>query len=144
MNRLVLLAFPLLLCAACSREEPASPAATAPDAPAPAATPSMTAAPAAPPALQAPTPADPTAAFDVGAFAGTFVAEGIRLELHADGTYGLEGSDGITSGSWTHEAGSRSIRLDPGSKTAQDRVLSMTDNDTLALDGTTLRRQPAS
>lgn len=144
MNRLVLLTVPLLLCVACSRDEPATAAQPAAEAPTPSASAPAAPAPAVQPALQAAAPADPASAFDVGAFAGTFAAEGIRLELHADGSYGMEGPEGITQGSWTHEAASRSIRLDPGSKTAQDRVLSMTGNDALALDGTTLRRQPAS
>jgi hypothetical protein len=94
---------------------------------------------------------DPAAAFDRGAFAGTFVAGGTRLELHADGTYGLEAPEGVSQGTWTHEAASQSVRLDPGSKTAADRVFRLTDRDTLAtLDaagrpaGSPLRRQPAS
>lgn len=143
MTRFALLACPLLLCLACSRQEPAPPADASAPAAAPAAAPAPSPAPAAAPAV-APAPAYPASGFDVGAFSGTFSGEGMRLELHADGTYGMEGPDGITQGSWTHEAASNSIRLDPGSKTAQDRVLRMTDRDTLAADGATLRRQPAS
>lgn len=142
MTRFALLACPLLLCLACSREEPAtSPAAANVPAEAPAAVPPAPATTNAPAA--APAPADPSSTFDTGAFAGTFSGEGMRLELHADGTYGMEGPDGITQGSWTHEAASSSIRLDPGSKTAQDRVFRMTGRDTLVTDGATLRRQPA-
>lgn len=137
MMRIALLACPLLLCLACSREEPVPAASDTPAAtPVAAAPPTAAAAPAA-------TPADPASAFDVGAFAGTFTGEGMRLDLHADGSYGMEGPEGVTQGSWTHEAASNSIRLDPGSKTAGDRLLRMTGNDTLATDGATLRRQAA-
>lgn len=139
MTRLALLAVPLFLCIACSREEPAS----APEpSPAPAAAetqPSPAPAPVAPAA--APAPANPAAEFDTGAFAGTFTGGGLRLELHADGSYGLEGPEGVSQGSWTHEAATGSIRLDPGSKTAQDRVFRMSGTDTLADGSTTLTRQ---
>ncbi|MFZ5658011.1 MAG: hypothetical protein ACOY37_13340 [Pseudomonadota bacterium] len=139
MTRLTLLAVPLLLCIACSREEPAS----APEpSPAPATTetqPSPAPAPLAPAA--APAPTDPAAEFDTGAFAGTFTGGGLRLELHADGSYGLEGPEGVSQGSWTHEAATGSIRLDPGSKTAQDRVFRMSGANTLADGSTTLTRQ---
>ena len=142
MNRLALLAAPLLLCLACSRED-ASPA----PAPAPAATPATTTsaptpAPAAAPTT-APAPADPAAPFDSGAFAGTFAGGGLRLELHADGTYGLEAPEGVSQGSWTHEAATGSVRLDPGSKSAADRVFRMNDANTLADGATTLTRQAA-
>ncbi len=135
MIRTALLACSLMLCIACSREEPATApvdagtAATAPTATSPIASPAV--------------PADPNAAFDVGAFSGTFTGDGTRLELHADGSYGMEGSGGISQGTWTHEAANASIRLDPGSKAEDDRLLRMTDRDTLDAGGATLRRQPA-
>lgn len=152
MNRIAPLALVIALaCAACSREEPAptpapeaapsqAPAATVDPAPAPAPMPAPAAAPAA---------EDPAATFDKSAFAGAFSGGGLRLELHADGTYGLEAPDGATQGTWTHEPASQSVRLDPGSKTATDRVFRMTDRDTLAAvdangqaAGASLRRQP--
>lgn len=149
MNRIAPLAFVIALaCAACSRDEPAP-------APAPEAAPAQAPAAAVDPA-PAPTPApstapaaeDPTAPFDKSAFAGAFAGGGLRLELHADGTYGLEAPDGASQGTWTHEPASQSVRLDPGSKTATDRVFRMTDRDTLAAvdangqpAGASLRRQ---
>ena len=140
MNRIALLALPLVLCVACSREEPA-PAAE--PAPAVASQPSARPAPAA--AAPAAMPADPAAEFDTGAFSGTFAGGGTRLELRGDGSYALESPNGATLGAWTHEAASNSIRLDPGSKTEQDRVYRMTDRDTLTdAAGATLTRQPAS
>lgn len=136
MIRTALLACSLMLCVACSREEPATaPADAGTAATAPAATLPATASPA--------LPTDQDAAFDVGAFSGTFTGDGIRLELHADGSYGMDGPGGISQGTWTHEAANASIRLDPGSKAEDDRLLRMTDRDTLAVDGATLRRQPA-
>jgi hypothetical protein len=144
MTRLALLACPLLLCLACSREAPPAPSTpdATPDA-APAAEPAP--APVAPaPTAAAPAAEDPHANFDKGAFAGTFSGAGLTLELRADGSYGLEAPDGISQGSWTHEAGSRTVRLDPGSKTAQDRVFRLVDRDTLAVadaSGAPLRRQ---
>lgn len=142
MTRNALLALPLLLCLACSREdatpapEPAPAATAAPDATMPATAPVT-------PAANAATPADPSAPFDTGAFAGTFAGNGLRLELHADGTYGLEAPEGVGQGTWTHEAATNSVRLDPGNKTAQDRVFRMSDANTLADGATTLARQPA-
>lgn len=137
MTRLTLLALPLFLCIACSREEPAS----APEpSPAPATAETQPSPPPIAPAA-APAPADPAAEFDTGAFAGTFTGGGLRLELHADGSYGLEGPEGVSQGSWTHEAATGSIRLDPGSKTAQDRVFRMSGANTLADGSTTLTRQ---
>lgn len=145
MNRIALLVLPLTLCLACSREEAApTPEPTPAPAAAPAAQSTPVPAPAATPA-PAVAPADPEADFDVGAFSGTFAGNGLRLELHADGTYGLEAPDGTSQGSWTHEAGSNAIRLDPGSKTAQDRVFRLSGRNTLAdPSGATLTRQPAS
>jgi pyruvate/2-oxoglutarate dehydrogenase complex dihydrolipoamide acyltransferase (E2) component len=144
MNRLALLALPLTLCLACSREEPAPDPAPAPAAPAAdsAAAPAPAPAPATRAAAAA--PSDPASGFDAGAFSGTFAGGGLRLELHADGTYGLEASDGATQGTWTHEAATGAIRLDPGSKTAQDRVFRMQGRDALVDGATTLTRQAAS
>lgn len=136
--RLLPIAAALLLVAACSRD--AAEPVTAPPSVAPTAVAPTAAAPA--PAAPAAAPADPSDAFDVGAFAGTFLREGERLELHADGSYGLQTPQGASAGTWTHEDGA--IRLDPADKNAPDRVIRMTGRDTLASDGDTpLTRQPA-
>lgn len=145
MTRLALLACPLLLCLACSREQPATETApTVTTAPAAAPAPAPVAVPGPAPAAAAPAAEDPNADFDKGAFAGTFSGGGLTLDLRADGTYGLEAADGVSQGSWTHEAGTRTVRLDPGSKGAQDRVFRLVDRDTLAVadaTGAALRRQ---
>lgn len=128
----LLLASMLLASAGCSREKPADATTTGPAQPE---TPIEAPAPAA--VAAAPTPAavpeSPTAAFDKGAFSGTFSAGANRLELNADGSYTMEGPSGATQGSWTHEAGSNTVRLDPGSKDAQDAVLRIDGNDALVM-----------
>ncbi len=103
--------------------------------------PATTATPSAPPApppaapvnpASAPAAEDPEAPFEMSTFAGAFTAGPARLELHGDGTYSLEGmEDSPSQGSWTHEAGSNVIRLDPGSKSAQDRVFRLSGRDVL-------------
>lgn len=140
----------LVALAGCSRDEPAP---EAPTAPAPAASGPAPAAPTPAPVSPAAAPAaeDPATPFDKAAFGGTFSGGGLRLELRGDGTYALEGADGAHEGSWTHEPDTQVIRLDPGSKTAQDRVFRLEGRDALVtLDAAgqpttegTLRRQPA-
>lgn len=87
------------------------------------------------------------AAFDAKAFAGTFEGTlpcadcpGIdeRLVLSADGTFELSdeyrerpGSGQAVSGTWALEPDGRSLRLDPGSKDAQDRLFAIEGNDAL-------------
>lgn len=122
----------LALCVACSRDE-APPAAT------PAAVEPAAEAPAAPPAAVvtapgpvAPAPEDPSIRFDKATFAGMFTGGGMTLDLRADGTYVLEAPGGDSHGSWSHEPSSNAVRLDPGSKTEQDRVFRMSSQDTLA------------
>lgn len=141
MTRIALLALTLAACASCAREEPApAPATASPEA-------AATAPASAPAAAPTPTPAAPAASapFDVGAFSGTFTGRGTTLELHADGTYALNGAEGASQGSWTHEAASNSIRLDPGSKTAEDQVLQLVDPNTLSdVGGARLTRIPAA
>lgn len=83
--------------------------------------------------------------FSVKAFAGTFTGTlpcascpGIdtTLVLAADGTYTLaevyqEGkeADFNGTGTWTAEEGGTRIRLDPNSKTDEDRVFAITSNE---------------
>lgn len=134
--------------AACKPQAPA-------EAPAPAAAPD----PAAPAAAEpAPAPADAMPAnlpFDQKGFAGTFKGTlpcadcpGIdtTLVLNADGTYRLDtvyqGKPRAFSadGTWTTEAGDRTVRLDPNSKAEQDRLFAIASNGELkALD---LQGQP--
>ncbi|HEY5802406.1 MAG TPA: copper resistance protein NlpE [Lysobacter sp.] len=84
-------------------------------------------------------------AFDAKAFAGTFSGTlpcascaGIdtRIELAADGTYRLQETyqdqkDGTTSGdgTWTAEQDGKRIRLDPNSKSDDDRLFEVLSND---------------
>jgi copper homeostasis protein (lipoprotein) len=88
-----------------------------------------------------------TSAFDAKAFAGTFTGTlpcadcpGIdeQLVLAADGTFELTdtyrerpGSRQSLQGTWAVESDGRSLRLDPGSKTAQDRLFALDGNDAL-------------
>lgn len=89
----------------------------------------------------------PDAGFDARAFAGPFAGTlpcadcpGIdeRLVLSADGSFTLTdtyrerpGSEQALSGHWSLEADGQRIRLDPGSKTAQDRLFAIEDGNTL-------------
>lgn len=141
MNRILVLATTLVLAAGCRREAPA-PAPAAPAA-AEAERPS-----AAPPASAPPAAAPASDAFDAGAFSGTYAAGRTRLEIHGEGTYGLDDAGSITSGSWTHEPGN-TVRLDPASKGAEDRVYRIDGPDAIVLldasgrpVGAPLRRQP--
>ena len=58
--------------------------------------------------------------------------------LSADGSFDLTdtyrerpGSEQVVRGSWALEPDGRSIRLDPGSKEAQDRLYAIEGNDAL-------------
>lgn len=138
---------------------PAEPAPAAPEAPAPTA----------PTQPAAGTESAPTA-FDPVAFAGTFSGTlpcadcpGIdtRLELLGDGNFKLtetyqerKGDPSVLDGSWTAEEEGKRVRLDPNSKSDQDRLYEIVSNDEIRqLDGEgkaidsqlpyNLKRQPA-
>lgn len=79
---------------------------------------------------------------DPKAFAGTFSAEGVKLELSADGGYVMTvhaesaGADLRTDGTWTVEDGGARLLLDPNSKSEQDRTYAVVSADELkAEDG---------
>ena len=130
---LMLAASMLLALAGCKPQAPA-------ERPAPAAETAATAQPA--PAADE---ARPKAAFDAKAFAGTFAGTlpcadcpGIdtRLELAADGTYTITESYQERSapalkgdGTWTVEDDSRRLRLDPNSKSDNDRLFAILSQD---------------
>lgn len=145
MNRkLLLLAMAsTLVFAACKPQAPAEPAApsaaTEPAAPAEPAPVAVESAPAS-------SPAD--VPFDVKGFAGTFTGTlpcadcagtDTRISLNADGSYKLHetyqgkpgGFDG--DGTWTAEENGARIRLDPGSKSEQDRLFAVTSKDRIEL-----------
>jgi copper homeostasis protein (lipoprotein) len=101
-----------------------------------------------------PAPAAETA-LDTRAFAGNFSGTlpcadcpGIdtTLELHADGTFMLmeayqerKVEPGMLEGTWTAEENGSRIRLDPNSKSEQDRLYAVTSHDQimqLGSDGT--------
>lgn len=115
---LVLAVTATLALAACNRE-PAAPAQPAEPpvadaAPAPAAAPTFT-----------PDAAKPEGTFSPAAIAGTYVGDG-SLTLNADGTYVQTGGANAEDGTWAAEGtDGTKLRLDPNSKTAQDRVLSI-------------------
>ena len=137
MNRKLLLlaaASPLAI-AACKPQAPADPAA-------PAAPVEQAAAPAEPaPATVESAPASSAGEvpFDVKGFAGTFSGGDTTLALNADGTYTLSGS---VDGTWTAEENGKRIRLDPNSKSEQDRLFAVTSND--QLDALGADGQPAA
>ncbi|WP_457097365.1 copper resistance protein NlpE [Lysobacter sp. P5_B9] len=166
MNRklLLLAVVATLAVAACKPQAPAEP--VAPTAPAEPAAPAA-AAPVAVESAPAMTAAD--VPFDIKGFAGTFTGTlpcadcpGIdtRIMLNADGSYALHeayqgkgnGVDG--DGTWTAEENGKRIRLDPNSKSQQDRLYAVTSADQIdALDSagmpiesthsTTLKREAA-
>jgi len=123
---------------ACKQEEPAKPAETA----APTAT-----APASDAALEA--AAHPVKDFDPRVFAGEFVGtlpcagcEGIetKLALAADGSYAIEetyrGKSQDASrgdGTWTAEDNGHRLRLDPNSKSVEDRLFEVVGQNEIRL-----------
>ena len=69
-------------------------------------------------------------------FAGTFTADGMTLNLAADGTYTLDAGNGLTDGNWSTEEDGARILLDPNSKSEDDRAYSVVSADELkAADG---------
>lgn len=105
---------------------------------------------AAPVAALEPAPAEaPKAGFDVAAFAGSFSGTlpcadcaGIdtKVEFKADGTYAIDESyqgkkDGTAKGdgTWTAEEEGKRLRLDPNSKSDQDRLFEVVSNEEIRL-----------
>lgn len=137
MNRklLALACLASLALSACNK--PAEPAAAPPEAP-------KAAEPAAP-APAEPAPAAAPASFDAAALAGTFSGTlpcadcgGIdtKLELKADGGYALDETyqgkkDGNFKGdgTWTAEDNGKRVRLDPNSKSENDRLYEIVSKD---------------
>ena len=85
--------------------------------------------------------ADAPPSFDVRAFAGTFVSEGARLRLAADGTYAFtvhaESADAdlASTGTWTVDADG-GLLLDPDSKAAPDQSFTIgSEGELVAADG---------
>lgn len=131
--------FATVVIAALSACKPQAPA----EAPAPPAQPEAAAAPAAPAADALPSAQG--APFDAKAFAGTFTGTlpcadcpGIdtRLVLAADGTYTITESYQARSapelkgdGTWTAEENNQRLRLDPNSKSDNDRLFAILSND---------------
>jgi len=132
---LILLALSVTLATACKREEPAAqaePAAASTTAPA------NTANPVDATSVVDNTPAAAdAAAVDSKAIAGNFSDGESVLELRADGSYvqtlnaggGSISSDGTWSGT-----GSKSLLLDPNSKSAKDVAFEIVSNDELRTD----------
>lgn len=86
---------------------------------------------------------------DPKTFAGTFSAEGAKLELSADGSYAMTvhaesaGAELRSNGTWTAEDGGKRLLLDPDSKSEQDRSYTVVTVDELEADdgGQVLRRE---
>ena len=141
MNRKLLLAVlaSTLVIAACKPQAPAEPAAPAADtAPAASAEPASVATESVPASSAADVP------FDVKGFAGTFSGTlpcadcpGIdtTISLKPDGTYTVheayqgkpDSFDG--DGTWTAEENGKRVRLDPNSKSEQDRLFAVKSSD---------------
>ncbi|HZX78905.1 copper resistance protein NlpE [Lysobacter sp.] len=130
---LTLAAIVLLTLAGCKPQAPA-------ESPAPAVAPAATV-----PSVPVTDEARPKAAFDTKAFAGTFTGTlpcadcpGIdtRLVLAADGTYAITESYQERSapelkgdGTWTVEENDQRLRLDPNSKSENDRLFAILSQD---------------
>ncbi|KQY52088.1 copper resistance protein NlpE [Lysobacter sp. Root494] len=138
MNRMLLLAVmaSTLAIAACKPQAPAEPAAEA--------APAATVEPGAPVAVESAPSVATAAPFDVKGFAGTFSGTlpcadcpGIdtTISLKPDGTYTVheayqgkpDSFDG--DGTWTAEENGQRVRLDPNSKSEQDRLFVVKSND---------------
>ncbi|TKR33597.1 copper resistance protein NlpE [Luteimonas gilva] len=134
-----IVALSVLGLSACKKEpavEPASPAA-APTATAPAADPALAAA------------ANPVVDFDMRAFAGEFAGTlpcadcaGIdtKISLAGDGTYasaetyrGKSAEPVKSDGTWTAEDNGHRLRLDPNSKSEQDRLFEVVGRNDIRL-----------
>ena len=143
MNRKLLLALmaSTLAIAACKPQAPAEPAAPAAETEA---VPAATSEPAPVAVESAPASTAADVPFDVKGFAGTFSGTlpcadcaGIdtTIALKPDGTYTLreayqgkqDSFDG--DGTWTAEENGRRVRLDPNSKSEQDRLFAVKSND---------------
>lgn len=138
-----LVALSVLGLSACKKEPAAEPAA--PTATAPAADPALAAA------------ANPVVDFDMRAFAGEFAGTlpcadcaGIdtRISLAGDGTYALDetyqgkSAEPVKSdGTWTAEDNGHRLRLDPNSKSEQDRLFEVVGQNDIRLmkDGDTIQ-----
>lgn len=117
---LVLATCAALALAACNRSDPA---ADAPNATTAAPVDAMAADPAAPPPFVSADAPKPAGTFSPADIAGVYVGDG-SLELKADGSYVQTGGAHAEDGTWAADATDAArIRLDPNSKTAQDRVL---------------------
>ena len=96
--------------------EPAAQANTAAEAPGPAAVESA----------PATSPAD--LPFDTKGFAGTFATADTKVVLNADGTYKLTGAT-QGDGTWTAEENGKRLRLDPNSKSEEDRLYTVVSHE---------------
>ena len=127
MNR-KLLVLALLAAVAATACKPQAPAETTPT------TDAQTAAEAPAPVAVESAPAKSAAdvPFDVKGFAGTFATADTKITLNADGTYKLSGA-AQGDGTWTAEEDGKRVRLDPNSKSEEDRVYVIATNDQLDL-----------
>lgn len=121
MNR-SLLTLALLATLAATACKPQAPAESAPAADA------NTAAEAPAPAPVEPAAAPAEAPFDIKGFAGTFATADAKITLNADGTYVIAGAT-KGDGTWTAEENGKRIRLDPNSKSDEDRLYSVVSHD---------------
>lgn len=87
-----------------------------------------------------PAAADP--GFDARAFAGTYTGGTTRLDIGAEGQFALDESGQALTGTWTLQAGGKTIVLDPDAKGDTDRLLQLEPDGSVRIaGGATLRRQ---
>lgn len=123
---LVFAALVAVAATACNRADEAP--TTEPAAPVEAA---VDATPSTPAPMQAADAPKPEGTFSAAALAGRYEGEGILL-LNADGTFNYTIGDATDEGTWAAEpTDSTRVRLDPNSKTVQDKVLQIVSNDEL-------------
>ena len=87
--------------------------------------------------------------FDAKAFAGEFANANTSITFTADGMYTMTNESLAakepSTGTWTLEPDARHIRLDPDSKSEEDRVFALASNDELRSgDDVVLRRNGAT
>ncbi|MFD0737959.1 copper resistance protein NlpE N-terminal domain-containing protein [Lysobacter koreensis] len=124
LKLLALACLATLAIAGCKPQPPAEPAAPA-AAPAPA-------------EVAAPAVADAPIEFSQKAFAGSFSGADTKLMLAADGSYQIaETHQGEKKGdgTWTAEENGKRVRLDPNSKSEEDRLYEIVGNDEIRLLG---------
>ena len=86
-------------------------------------------------------PADAAAGFDIKAFEGKYAAGATTLEVTLEGKFTLNDNGATVTGTWNAQPGGKTVLLDPDSKGEADRSVEIVSNDSVKLNGATLKRQ---